>query len=210
MNSKILLLKHLYLKKLIGRKYCKSVQLSQIQNITFAKKDMEYIINNCMLCELGKSSKTRISGLVKIPSSLVFINLKPVIESTNSFEMLGNIAKNVFCINDYSILSIIKCDVLGNIENSNVNACMPYLKDQLRKINPKIIILLGIEVAKYILNTNDSLSKLRGRVLNSPLLEGSKFIVTYSTSEIHRNSGLKKYVLEDCLNIKKLMNLGDV
>ena len=202
MNSKILLLKHLYLKKLIGQKYCKSVQLSQIQNIVFAKKDMEYIINNCMLCELGKSSKTRISGLVKIPSHLAFINLKPVIESTNSFEMLENIAKNVFHTSDYSILSLIKCDVLGNAKDSNIHACMPYLKEQLRKINPKIIILLGIEVAKYILNTNDSLDKLRGRVFSSHLLEGSKFIVTYSTSEIHRNSTLKKHVLQDLLNIK--------
>ena len=207
MNSKLLLLKNLYLKKLIGQKYCKSIELSQIQNIEFVKKDINYIINNCSLCELGKRDKSRFSGLMQVDSIVAFISLKPILKSTNSFEMLKNIANNVFHTNSYSALSIIKCNALGDVVDSHILSCMPYLKEQLIKINPKIVILLGVEAAKHILNTNDDINKLRGRVFTASSIGESKFIVTYSTNEINRNSSFKKHVLDDCLNIIKLMKM---
>ena len=44
-----------------------------------------------------------------------------------------------------------------------IEACVPYLQEQLRLIRPEVIITLGGPATKFILQTSEGITRLRGR-----------------------------------------------
>ena len=66
-------------------------------------------------------------------------------------------------------------------------------------LNPKIIILFGEIVTRHILQTEEKLENLRGRILKSKnLLNKQKdFIVTYAINDLLKNPSLKPLAFDD-------------
>jgi DNA polymerase len=96
------------------------------------------------------------------------------------------------------ICNIIKCRPPGNrtpLPNEAAN-CREFLERQLELIQPKFICALGSTAAKYLLNTTQGISKLRGRFHN---YRGIPVICTYHPAYLlpHRSPGSKKEVWED-------------
>jgi DNA polymerase len=62
------------------------------------------------------------------------------------------------------IANIIKCRPPANRVPApdEVAACTPYLVRQIDLIRPRVIVTLGLPAAKYMLDTNTSMGKLRG------------------------------------------------
>ena len=110
--EKALLLKQLYLRKLCGESYCQNIVFAPKKPIVSDKSKMtlEQIIANCALCELSKSANGKVFGQINADSQICFITLKPIAPNGASFEMIENIAKRVFGVESYSLLSLIKCD----------------------------------------------------------------------------------------------------
>ena len=63
------------------------------------------------------------------------------------------------------IANIVKCRPPGNRVPApdEVATCTPYLQRQLEIIRPKVIVTLGLPSAKYMLQTNSSMGRLRGQ-----------------------------------------------
>jgi uracil-DNA glycosylase family 4 len=63
------------------------------------------------------------------------------------------------------IANIVKCRPPGNRVPApdEVATCTPYLVEQLEIIRPKVIITLGLPSAKYVLQLNETMGRLRGR-----------------------------------------------
>ncbi len=63
------------------------------------------------------------------------------------------------------ICNIVKCRPPDNRtpQADEILACNPYLQEQLSIILPEVIVALGAPAAKTLLNTADSIGKLRGR-----------------------------------------------
>ena len=72
--------------------------------------------------------------------------------------------------------------------------CLPYLKGQLRIIQPKLIIALGRIAAKTLLGVEESLKNMRSQVYN---YEGVELRVTYHPAALLRNPALKAPAWED-------------
>jgi DNA polymerase len=63
------------------------------------------------------------------------------------------------------ICNVLKCRPPGNRDPSadEILACNPYLCEQLEIIEPEVLVALGAPAAKTLLNTAQSIGKLRGR-----------------------------------------------
>jgi uracil-DNA glycosylase len=63
------------------------------------------------------------------------------------------------------IANIVKCRPPGNRVPApdEVATCTPYLQRQLEIIRPKVIVTLGLPSAKYMLQTNQTMGRLRGQ-----------------------------------------------
>jgi uracil-DNA glycosylase family 4 len=63
------------------------------------------------------------------------------------------------------ICNIVKCRPPGNRAPvaDEVEACTPYLLRQLEIIRPRVIVTLGLPATQFMLNTRQSMGRLRGR-----------------------------------------------
>jgi DNA polymerase len=63
------------------------------------------------------------------------------------------------------IANIVKCRPPGNRVPApdEVSTCTPYLERQLEIVRPRAIVTLGLPAAKYMLQTNSTMGKLRGQ-----------------------------------------------
>lgn len=81
-------------------------------------------------------------------------------------------------------------------DTEETEACSPYLIQQIEIIQPKVIVTLGNPSTKFLLNTKEGITKIRGQWFeykNIPVLP------TYHPSYILRNNTetIKKQVWED-------------
>jgi uracil-DNA glycosylase len=77
-----------------------------------------------------------------------------------------------------------------------VAACLPYLRGQIELVRPRLLLAVGRIAAQNLLGTEESLSRLRGRVhhfgeLNTPL------VVTYHPAYLLRTPADKRKAWED-------------
>lgn len=63
------------------------------------------------------------------------------------------------------IANIVKCRPPGNRAPApdEVETCTPYLVRQIEIIRPKVIVTLGLPAAKYMLQSNSTMGRLRGQ-----------------------------------------------
>lgn len=193
MLGKALLLKQLYLKKMCGEMYCQDFTPPKPLTSNKSKLNLPQIIESCLLCELSKSADKKICGNIAKNAEISFITLKPILPYSASYDMIENIAKNVFSVESYNLLSLIKCVTHIAHKQSHIDTCGDYLKTQIKHIDSKIFIIFGEEVAHFLLENDEKLESLRGRILTNI----KDFIVTFHTSDLLKNHNLKKLAFDD-------------
>ena len=92
---------------------------------------------------------------------------------------------------DIYITNIVKCRPPGNRdpEPAEVIACWPYLETQIRLLRPRLIVTLGLPAARTLLESTDSLGRLRGRFHE---YKGIPLLATYHPAYI-----LRTYTVEN-------------
>ena len=105
------------------------------------------------------------------------------------------------------ITNVLKSRPPGNRnpEADEIAACMPYLLSQIELIRPKIILALGRFAAQNLLQTDEPISRLRGRVHR---YRDIPLVVTYHPAYLLRNLPDKARAWEDlCLARRTLLSL---
>ncbi len=94
------------------------------------------------------------------------------------------------------IANIVKCRPPNNRDPlpQEREACVPYLYQQIKIIDPKIIILLGSTALKGLVDPNAKITQLRGNWIN---WQNRLAMPTYHPSALLRNQNLKRPVWED-------------
>jgi DNA polymerase len=97
---------------------------------------------------------------------------------------------------DVYILNVLKCRPPGNRTPSVEEAanCREYLDQQLDIIRPDFICCLGAVAAQALLETTQSIGRLRGRLHD---YRGVPVMVTYHPAYLLRNPNAKRLVWED-------------
>ncbi|MDQ3212174.1 MAG: uracil-DNA glycosylase [Acidobacteriota bacterium] len=97
---------------------------------------------------------------------------------------------------DVYIANVLKCRPPGNRnpEPDEIQTCQPFLFRQLASIQPRVVIALGAFAARTLLDTDEPISRLRGRVFD---YRGAKLIPTFHPSYLLRSPGNKREAWED-------------
>lgn len=96
------------------------------------------------------------------------------------FEEMGLTRDRVMIVNS------VKCRPPGNRDPlpEELEACTPYLSQQIELIAPKVIVTLGNFASRYVLQTKDGISKLRGSVYPHP--SGASVVPTFHPAAVLR------------------------
>ncbi len=102
------------------------------------------------------------------------------------------------------ITNIVKCRPPNNRNPSDDEAkqCAPYLARQIELIKPKLIIALGKVAAQNLLNSDDSIASLRGKIHD---YNGIPLIVTYHPAYLLRALPEKAKAWKDLCMAKAFM-----
>jgi uracil-DNA glycosylase len=110
---------------------------------------------------------------------------------------------------DVFIANINKCRPPGNREPEpdEVAACLPFLRQQLELIRPKVIVCLGRTAAQNLLGSKESTTRLRGRDLE---YQGVPVVVTWHPAYLLRDPSHKRETWEDIKRVNRLLGRPEV
>jgi len=104
------------------------------------------------------------------------------------------------------LLNVIKCRPPHNRnpQPDEVAACRPILQEQLACLQPRVICALGTFAAQTLLQTEEKISRLRGRFHT---LGAIQVMPTYHPAFLLRNPQYKRAVWEDMQCIQAVLGL---
>jgi len=165
----------------------------------------------CSACRLGAKRTKLVFGEGNPEADIMFIGEGPGEDEDLSGrpfvgkagQLLTKIIENGMKIprEQVYIANIVKCRPPANRDPmpDEAQCCIGFLKEQIKIVNPKVLILLGKVAMKNLLGIESSMSKARETTYE---YEGIKVFVTYHPSALLRNETYKRPVWED---IKKAM-----
>jgi DNA polymerase len=167
-------------------------------------------ICNCQLCPLGRTRNKFVYGVGNPNAKLMFIGEAPGADEDRLGEpfvgragqLLDKILEAMkFTRQDIYIANILKCRPPNNRDPQpdEMNKCTPYLNEQIRIIQPKLICLLGRIASQALLQTTTPLGKMRGQWHEHA---GVPVIVTYHPAALLRFPGYKKETWEDMKTLR--------
>ena len=131
------------------------------------------------------------------------------IYSGKTGNLLDNILKSIgFERNSCYLSNILPWRPPGNRtpNEAEINICMPFILKQIELVDPEYIILLGGNAANYVLETNEPISKIRGKWLEVKVKEKTiKSIVIFQPSYLLKNTKQKRKTWLDLIRIKKII-----
>ena len=92
---------------------------------------------------------------------------------------------------DCYVSNIVKCRPPNNRKPSTaeIEACMPWLNEQVNLLKPKIIILAGSTAVQSFLGINEPISKIRGQWIEK---DNIKYMPIFHPSYLLRNPSKNK------------------
>jgi uracil-DNA glycosylase family 4 len=171
-------------------------------------------IGDCTRCKLHAQGRKQIVFGVGNPNAdLMFVGEAPgADEDRQGIPFVGRAGQLLTRIieaidlkrEDVYIANVIKCRPPGNRnpEQDEVEACEPFLFQQIDIIKPKVIVALGTFAARALLRTLDPISRLRGRVYE---YRGARLIPTFHPAYLLRNPASKRETWEDMKMVKRLL-----
>lgn len=137
--------------------------------------DLREHIGDCHRCPLGDTRTTLVFGVGREDADVVFIgeapgrneDLKgePFVGAAGALldELLASIGLNR---SDVYIANILKCRPPGNRDPLpvEVETCTPFLREQVRLIDPAVLVTLGNHATRFVLKTTTGITRLRGSV----------------------------------------------
>ena len=174
---------------------------------------LEQEVIACTRCPLSRTRTRHVFGEGSPRAKLVFVGEAPGREEdlqgrpfvgaagqllTKMIEAIGLSRKDVY------ICNILKDRPPGNRtpEPSEVEACLPFLEQQVALIRPHVICALGATPSKALLGPHVSITQIRGQVRE---YRGIPLIPTFHPAYLLRNPAAKRLVWQDLKRVKALL-----
>lgn len=178
-------------------------------------KDLQEKLAGCQRCKLGKTRTNLVFADGSPGAELMFVGEGPgQDEDLKGVPFVGRagqlLTKMITAMgierSQVYIANVVKCrpPENRNPEPDEIEQCSPFLRAQVRYVDPKIIVALGTFAAQTLLQTEEKISNLRGKIHS---FENHKLIATYHPAYLLRNPSQKKYVWEDLQMAMKELGL---
>lgn len=170
-------------------------------------------MGDCKRCKLHKGRTNLVFGVGNPDADLMFVGEGPGRDEDMQGEpFVGRAGQLLTKIieamglgrEDVYIANIVKSRPPNNRnpEPDEVAACKPFLVRQADIIKPKVIVCLGSVAAQTLLDTEEKITRLRGRFTE---WQGMPVMPTYHPAFLLRNPNMKKPVWEDMQQVMKLL-----
>jgi DNA polymerase len=185
---------------------------SSIESLASIRADLGADCSRCKLHALGRQQV--VFGVGNPDADLMFVGEAPgAEEDIKGIPFVGKagqlLTKMIQAINlerdQVYIANVIKCRPPGNRnpEPDEIATCEPFLFQQIDAVRPRVIVALGAFAAKTLLRTEESISRLRGRVFD---FRGAKLIPTFHPSFLLRSPDRKRDAWEDLKRARALLS----
>ncbi|MEN9946956.1 MAG: hypothetical protein RLZZ293_1342 [Pseudomonadota bacterium] len=192
----------------------KSIHVTTTEDISTWQL-LEQAVESCELCKLCQGRKNSVlergNRLAKwmfigeAPGEQEDLEGKPFVGAAG--ELLERMIKamNLNSQQDIYIANVIKCRPPHNRNPypDEVATCQQYLIQQIKLVQPKIIITLGRFASQTLLNTTQAVAKLRGKVFH---YEHIPVVVTYHPAYLLRYTSEKGKTWQDLQLAMQIMS----
>ena len=169
---------------------------------------------HCTKCELCKNRKNVVIGRGNINAPIMLIGEGPgKQEDEQGIAFVGAAGKLLDLllmaqgINDdmYYISNIVKCRPPNNRVPFEEEAfqCLNFLRNQVKLVNPKIMVCLGSTSMKYIIDKNERITNIRGQWIER---KGFWFMPTFHPAALLRDDSKKELLWKDFKKVKQKYN----
>ncbi len=177
--------------------------------------ELDQLLKNCTLCKLCKERNKLVFGDGNPDADLVFVGEGPGYdEDRQGLPFVGKagqlLTKMIQAMKlqrkDVYICNVVKCHPPGNRNPSpdEIVSCEPFLLQQLDIIQPKVIVALGKFAAQSLLQTNETISRLRG-VWHD--YHGIDLMPTFHPAYLLRNPNDKRKAWEDLQSVMSKLGI---
>lgn len=173
-------------------------------------------VSHCQQCELHKTRSNTVFGVGNHAANCLVIGEAPGADEDRQGEpFVGRAGKLLdemlfalgFKREQIFIANILKCRPPNNRDprSEEVMSCNPFLQQQIKLIMPKVILSVGRISTQNLLNTKETIGRLRGKMhyfgeQKIPL------IATYHPAYLLRSPLAKRKSWQDLLQVLKLLH----
>jgi uracil-DNA glycosylase len=177
---------------------------------------LERFVDGCPRCRLSRSRTRIVFGAGNPRADLMFVGEAPGREEdeqgvpfvgaagqllTRIIDAIGTNREQVYIANAV----LCRPPENRNPEPDEVAACRPFLEEQIRLVSPRVIVTLGTFAAQVILETDEPISKLRGRW---HVAHGARVMPTFHPAFLLRQPQRKREVWEDMQKVRDYLASG--
>ena len=153
--------------------------------------------SSCTKCRLSGGRTQVVYGTGSADADLMFIGEGPGFHEDKQGEPFVGAAGQLLTTllgeiglrrEDVYICNIVKCRPPGNRDPmpDEIESCTPYLREQLRLVDPRIIVTLGNFATRFILDRPVSISRVRGERFR---IDGRSVVPTFHPAAILHGGG---------------------
>ncbi len=138
-------------------------------------REIQDVLGNCQRCVLGQTRTHIVFGVGNPRARVMFIGEGPgrnedlqgepfVGAAGHKLDSLLSLAG--LTREEIYIANVVKCRPPGNRNPrpEEIQACSPFLREQIRSIWPDVLVCLGNFASQFVLRTDAGVTSLRGRL----------------------------------------------
>jgi len=168
----------------------------------------------CRACPLGDVRTRAVFGVGNPDADLMFVGEAPGFHEDQKGEpfvgaagqLLTRLIETKLGLKraDVYIANCLKCRPPGNRDPrpDEVEACSPFLQQQLELINPRLVVALGNFAAHLLTGTQTGISRLRGKRFT---YEGRTLLCTYHPAAALRGGAAAEGIATDFEQIRSVL-----
>jgi len=165
---------------------------------------------NCRKCSLGDTRTNVVVGRGNRNAVMLFVGEGPgEQEDKQGLPFVGPAGKLLDLLlsslmikeSNYYIGNIVKCRPPENRTplDAEAEACLPFLRNQVALIKPRIIVCLGATAVKHIIDRDARITKIRGQWIEK---KGYMIMPTFHPAALLRDESKKILMWEDFKKVK--------
>ncbi len=166
----------------------------------------------CRNCALGSTRTQAVFGVGNPEADLMFVGEAPGFHEDKQGEPFVGAAGQLLTKlidqklgmkrSDVMIVNVLKCRPPGNRDPlpDEVEACSPFLRQQLEIVRPKVVVALGNFAAKLLTGSTLGVTKLREREFT--MRDGTPLMCTFHPAAALRGGNAAQGIADDFDKIK--------
>jgi DNA polymerase len=174
---------------------------------------LEERVRTCELCALSRTRNNAVPGEGPLDAEVMFIGEAPGVNEDKqgrpfvgaAGQFLGELlAAAGLRREDAYICNVLKCRPPGNRDPlpAEIEACDPYLEEQIALIDPLVIVTLGrFSMARFV--SGASISRIHGQHRTLP--GGRYYVPMYHPAAALHQASLKDTLIEDFTRLRGLL-----